>query len=324
MHRLFVFCFLLIGFSRPLLAFPAKLDDHGPDGEFCTRTCYPGFADCQSGVGDSNAIVQTEPPSDTELHKERLAIVGATLLGSMAAIHVYQQNGWWKDNRQPFHFQEDLIYGLNVDKIGHFYTSAQLGFTISRSLEWANVPEVPALWFGSAGALLFQTYVEAEDGFSTWGFDRVDYAADVAGAAWPIARYYAPFLQNVNVKLSYHPSPMLGSTGGTGFRGQQHLMFDDYEGQTYWMSLRVHNLLPESLQRYWPEFLCIALGYAARNVDLENPYRVFFLAFDVDMTEVIPPRTSFLKSLAQVLNFMHMPLPAVRILPGAIWYGLYF
>ena len=48
------------------------------------------------------------------------------MAGGMTAIHVYQQNGWWADNRAPFHVQEDLTYGLWVDKIGHFYGASVL------------------------------------------------------------------------------------------------------------------------------------------------------------------------------------------------------
>ncbi len=261
---------------------------------------------------------------DSTINYSRLGIVSGTLLASMVVIHIYQQNGWWKDNRAPFHFQEDLVYGLSVDKIGHFYGAYLLEFVISKCVSWANVSDQSALWLGSAGGLLFQTYVEVEDGFSTWGFDRVDFASDVAGAVWPIGRYYLPYLRNLDLKLWYHPSPLLGNPGGSGFKGQKHLMIDDYEGQTFWFSVKVHNILPQSIQSYWPDFLCLALGYGARDIAKPNPYRVYYLALDYDMTKIIPPATSFLKTLGESLNFIHLPSPAVRISPTTIWYGLYF
>lgn len=242
----------------------------------------------------------------------------------MAAIHLYQQQGWWADNRAPFHFEEDLDYGLWVDKIGHFYGTTVWSYSIRKTLEWANVPERASLWWGSGGALLFQTFLEVEDGFSTWGFDRVDFAFDVLGAAWPIAQYYVPELQSFNLKLSYHPSPLLGTAGGEGFEGQKHLVFDDYEGQTFWLSVRVHDFLPEGAKSVWPDFLCLAVGYGARDITGANPTPVVFIAPDLDMTRIIPANTSFLKTLGEALNFIHMPLPAVQISPGAIWYGIYF
>src|SRR5437879_9571678 len=121
------------------------------------------FRTVENPAPDSTQIPVLNPDS---IRYGRLALVGGTLLSSMAAIHIYQQTGWWKDNRAPFHFQEDLVYGLSVDKIGHFYGAYLLGFVIGKSLEWANVPERTAIYAGSGGSLLFQTYVEIEDGFS--------------------------------------------------------------------------------------------------------------------------------------------------------------
>src|SRR5437867_3562575 len=243
------------------------------------------FRTVENTAPDSTQIPVFNPDS---IRYGRLALVGGTLLSSMAAIHIYQQSGWWKDNRAPFHFQEDLVYGRSVDKIGHFYGAYLMSFVIQKSVEWANVPEEKSLWIGSAGGLLFQTYVEVEDGFSAWGFDRVDFASDVAGAAWPIGRYYVPYFRNFDLKLSYHPSSLLGSAAGSGFRGQQHFLIDDYEGQTLWLSIKIHGLLPESMRSFWPSFLCVAIGYGARHVAGPDSYPVYFLAPDLDMTKIIP------------------------------------
>jgi hypothetical protein len=289
-----------------------------------TRLFYEGLAGGSPLRADSLVPSPHASSPDSGINHGRLAIVGGTLLGSIVAIHLYQQSGWWKDNRTPFHFQEDLVYGLSVDKVGHFYGASLLAYLIDRSVRWANVPDETALWYGSGGALLFQTYVEIEDGFSAWGFDRVDFASDVAGAAWPIGRYYLPALRAVDLKLSYHPSDLLGNPGGIGFKGQKHLVIDDYEGQTFWLSFRIHDLAPEPVRRVWPEFLCLALGYGAREVAGPDPYRVYFLALDLDMTRIIPRESALLKSLGELLNFIHFPLPAVQFSRSTIWYGLYF
>jgi hypothetical protein len=257
---------------------------------------------------------------------DRLAIVGGLLAGAMVSIHIYQQNGWWADNRRSFHFQEDLTYGRSVDKIGHFYGASLMTFAVKNAVEWANVNERDALWMGAGASLLFQTYVEIEDGFSTWGFDRVDFAADVAGAAWPLAQYHFPLLQNIDLKMSYLPSDLIHNSGGAGFKGQKHLMMDDYEGQTFWLSLKINNALPAETEKYWPDFLNLAVGYGARDIAATStePYSVVFVALDYDMTKIIPQSSPFLRTLSQTLNFIHFPAPAVRIAPSAVWYGLYF
>ncbi|TAK63264.1 MAG: DUF2279 domain-containing protein [Bacteroidetes bacterium] len=265
-------------------------------------------------------------PSKEEIDYTKLSIVGGALLGGMATIHIYQQNGWWKDNRTSFHFQEDLGYSLGVDKIGHFHGAAGMTYVISRSLEWANIPEEQAWWYGAGGSLLFQTFLEVEDGFSTWGFDRVDFAVDVAGAFWPVARRHFPVLNTVELKFSYHPSDLLNRPGGAGFQGQQHLVMDDYEGQTFWLSTRFNTILPKPIDTILPDFLSLAIGYGARDIvgTSSSPYRVWFVAFDLDMTKILPQDIPFFKIAGEVLNHFHMPMPAVQVSPNAIWYGLYF
>jgi len=254
----------------------------------------------------------------------RVAVVAGGLGGTIAAIHFYQQSGWWKDNRTSFHFQEDLKYGLNVDKMGHMYGGIAAAYVFRKSFQWTGMNETQSLWYGSGASLLFQTYVEMEDGFSTWGFDRVDWASDLAGAALPVAQHYWPPLREFAMKFSYHKSNLIDEPGGSGFKGQKHIMFDDYEGQTIWFSFNVRSMLPSGVESVWPAWLWLCFGYGARDIASTNPYRVYFLSFDLDMTKIIPQDSAFLRTLSECLNFFHLPLPAVRIKPGVIWYGMYF
>jgi hypothetical protein len=314
-------CFLLF---TTVIIFPSYAGTYRSSTDQSIRLFYPALVHGYRTAGrDSNSLEDNSPP--VSVNTTKLLLVSGTLLASMVVIHVYQQNGWWKDNRSSFHFREDLKYGLHVDKIGHFWGAAVLTEVISLSLRWADMKEEPALLCGAGGSLLFQTYVEVQDGFSTWGFDRVDFLSDVAGAAWPIARYYIPPLQNVDFKFSYLPSPLIHQPGGAGFRGQQHLIMDDYEGQTFWLSLNLNDVLPKTIEPYWPDFLRLAIGYGARDIATQdNAYRVYFLALDYDMSKIIPSSTSFLRSVNKILNYIHLPAPAVQLFPTTIWYGLYF
>ena len=291
--------------------------------ELSVKMFYSDLSLLHRARPDSFEIQNTPLPPKTGVNYGRLTFIGGTLLGVMVVTHLYQQSGWWKDNRRPFHFEEDLTYALNYDKVSHLYASSFLTFLFSKSFEWANFSESSALLMGAGGSVLFQTYVELEDGFSTWGFDRVDYAANVVGAVWPLVRYHIPSLQNYDLKFSYLPSKNFNRPGD--FPGQRHLFFDDYEGQTNWLSVKVNNLLPKVAEPYWPDFLCVAFGFAGRGFfESEPPYRVYLVGLDFDMTEIIPQNTWFLKTLGEALNFIRFPAPAVRFSPNTIWYGLYF
>ncbi len=271
--------------------------------------------------GNDSLSVQEEG-----VNKTRLYIVGGAMAASMIGIHLYQESGWWKYNRAPFHFREDLTYGRSVDKIGHFYGTTLWAYSLRKVLDWANVPERAALYYGSAGAFLFQTFVEVEDGFSAWGFDRVDFLADLGGALWPIAREHSDFLRSFDLKMSYKPTALLNQPGGGGFAGQKHLLMDDYEGQTFWLSVNPPQIFGEGTLSFWPGFLNLAVGYGARNVSgvSGSPYSVVYLGFDYDMKKIIPQTSAFLVTLSEVLNFIHFPAPAVRISPTAVLYGVYY
>ncbi len=277
-----------------------------------------------AGIGEASLPQEQALADSHAINKTRLAIVGGTLLTVAVAVQVYQANGWWRDNRRSFHFQEDLKYGLGIDKIGHFYGATMGTFIFSKSFQWANLSEASSLWWGAGASAFFQTYVEVQDGFSTWGFDRVDFAADIAGAFYPVVQYHVPFLRNFNIKGSYWPSKLINEPGGIGFKGQKHILFDDYEGQTAWLSINVHNLLPGNAKAVWPDWLLIAGGYGVRDVAGTNPYRVYFVGLDLDMTRIIPQDTAFLRTLSESLNFFRLPLPAIQVSPRTIVYGLYF
>jgi hypothetical protein len=253
----------------------------------------------------------------------RLAILGGGLL-TVGVIHqFYVQNSWWKGYRGSFHFREDLRYARNVDKVGHFYAGMLTSYLGGKAMVWSGFREEKALWYGAGLGTLFELYVEIQDGFSTlWGFDRVDFAADVAGAMFPVAKYYIPFLQNVDMKFSYLPSNAEPPRSGL-FQNEKRLVVDDYEGQRFWLSFNVDNFLPSSLRSVWPDFLRIALGLGVRNLQSGNGELEWYLALDYDVTK-LPGDSGFLKALKEGLNFVHLPSPAIRFSPSVIFYGLYF
>src|SRR5512140_1138178 len=170
-------------------------------------------------------------------------------------------------------------------------------FVFSRSLLWANVEREPALIWGAAGSSLFQTYIEIEDGFSAyWGFDRVDFAADLLGAWYPVVQEYVPFLQNLNMKFSYLPK---NQGEPSSIPGQVYTVFDDYEGQTFWLSLNVKNVLPKAVGEFWPSWLALAVGMSVRDNSSPDRYLVWYLAPDLDMRHIIPRSTGFLTTLGE-------------------------
>jgi hypothetical protein len=238
---------------------------------------------------------------------------------------VYQLNAWWKDQRGPFHIVEDGSYALNVDKAGHYLGGAFAAFLGKKSLELSGVSrDGAAIWGGVMGAM-FELYIEFEDGFARdWGFSPGDAIGDLIGAGWTVGQHFIPYLEYFQPKFTYYPSKKMRAGLHNGN------FSDDYEGQSMWMGIHVHGLLPDAWKAWWPEWLGIAVGVSIRNMDdwtgpqRHSPERNILLALDYDFTKIIPGDSWWMRSFKEGLNFLHFPSPAIRISPGYIAYGLYW
>ncbi|MDI6778949.1 MAG: hypothetical protein QME25_01955 [Bacteroidota bacterium] len=270
---------------------------------------------------DSTQSLEIRPKSsEHQLNLTRFGIVTTSVIGVGAAVHIYQYNSWWKNYRRPFHFQEDLIYSRSVDKVGHVWGAAFSSFVIARSYEWTGLSKPQSMWIGAVGGSLFQLFVEFQDGFSQWGFDRVDAAADIAGGFYPLLQYYVPELNSLNIKASYYPR-QLGKVGN--IPGQKHVLIDDYEGQTFWLSFDTSPLLTDDLD--FLKYFGVAVGYSVRDLhDYSNQYGILLVALDYNFKKIIPQDSDFLKALSEGLNYFKFPSPAIQISPKLIMFGLYF
>ncbi len=252
----------------------------------------------------------------------RLAVVGGVIGGVGFAVNEFMRNAWWSDQRGPFHYQEALIYARNLDKLGHVYAGYLASFIFYRMINWTGYSESRALWYGATLGLLFQTYVEIQDGFSTrWGFERYDVIGDFAGAALFVARYYVRPLQYFQMKFGYYPSDRLINRGFGDNRTAVESWIDDYEGHTYWIAFRAGNLANDFLNApRWLRLVNIAAGWSLGDY---REYTEFYLALDLNFEE-LPGSNWFLRRLWEGLDLIKFPSPGIRIRPGMVVYGLYF
>ena len=166
---------------------------------------------------------------------------------------------------------------------------------------------------------MYQTYVEIEDGYgSSWGFSPTDMYANVAGASYFLAQQYIPFLQNFRTKWIYTPAAWIGEHA----RLEGMTFIDDYSSSTFFLSCKVVNLLPESMQSSWPRWLGVALGYAARGIDTPYSDAKVVVALDYDLPELLPDfRQTVGGSLGDVLNWAKQTLNYIKLPSPAIEFG---
>ena len=94
----------------------------------------------------------------------------------------------------------------------------------------------------------------------------------------------------------------------------------DYNGQTYWLSFNIQSFTKDN---FVPKWLNLAIGHggegmfygkkeeAIANGVIQNPYRQFYLSFDVDLTK-ISTKSHFLKTLFSVINTIKIPAPTLQ------------
>jgi len=239
----------------------------------------------------------------------KVGAITAVTAGAFVWLHNYQSNAWWKDQRGNFHFAEDWDYALSADKLGHFFDGAFVQTLYQGAFEWAGFKKTTAMWIGAGFSIAYMTDIEIEDGFATtWGFSPGDQIFNVAGALYPVAQHYWDPLKNFNVKWSYYPSEDLIIGNKTG------VFLDDYNGQTFWITSDIHNMLPKNAKKYWPEIIDIIFGYSVDYyTDFNKRYQNWYFGIDLNWEKIIPGNSAFMLWFKNVINhFRFFPLPVIR------------
>ena len=258
------------------------------------------------------------PRLNTEIKPVTAAIVGGVYIGAIVFLHIHQQHAWWSGNRSNFHFEEDWVSAMQVDKAGHAYGGYITSYVMSEGLMASGLSWSDATLWGSIFGLAYQTYVETEDGFAKqWGFSPSDWYFDALGPLFFLAQHHVPALQNITPKWQYIPSEWTGEP----VINRPRTFIDDYNSSTFWWSLNVDNILPPDLKKYWIPWLNIAVGYGADAVDVKaDPNgppdqlseRRFVIGLDYNLVKLLPGGGWFWNWLRQSLNFLKLPSPAIE------------
>lgn len=260
-------------------------------------------------------------PSDTLNTSRRIAVViTETSLASLTLIGLNQL--WYADfQRSKFKTIDDADEWLQMDKLGHVFSSYQLGKIGANTLHWAGVSKDNQLIYGATLGLGFLTAVEIFDGYSAeWGFSWSDMLANGLGTSLYVGQELLWDEQRISMKYSFHQTSYANQRSdklGDGFLEE---LLKDYNGQTYWLSANVHSFFKES---NIPKWLNIAFGYSAEgmltgkneNVDNflinQNRRRQFYLSLDVDLSR-IQTNSRVLRTVFDVLNVIKVPFPAIE------------
>ena len=283
-----------------------------------------------------NSIDNFLKPSDT-LNKKRLKTLVISEAAIVTATLVGLNQVWYADYpRSEFHFINDNAEWLQMDKVGHVFSSYHLGSLGANSLKWAGASRKSQLIYGSTLGLGFLTVVEIFDGYSAnWGASVGDVAANVGGTALYVSQELLWKEQRIVPKFSFHTTPYASARPNVLGSSLPEQILKDYNGQTYWLSANIHSFAKSSSI---PKWLNIAFGYGAEGMITGNDefvntiflpeskrYRQFYLSFDLDLTK-IKTKSHFVKTILTVFNSIKIPAPTFEIKGsgGTKFHLLYF
>ncbi len=245
----------------------------------------------------------------TQIDVGKALLYGGVYSAAVGAAQIYQYQAFWAD-RGSFRIIDDGDYEFGADKGGHMFSGYFMSKLSTDVLLTAGMSEDLATIGGGLMGLGYQFFVEVQDGYGRlWGFSPSDMLANTLGAGLHIAQRYVPGMKYVKMKASFYPAEWIGEKT----RKDAASVIDDYSAWTWWLSLDVHGILPEEAKPYWPSWLNLSFGYAARNLEWTGEEsRRYIISLDYDLEKILPDGAPFWNWLRQYLNVLKLPAPAIE------------
>ncbi|MEM6767469.1 MAG: DUF2279 domain-containing protein [Bacteroidota bacterium] len=283
----------------------------------------PTFHD-QAGFHPQHTLYLNAHTPDSEREKW----VNRITLGGYSVAALYLGTSWYANEELGhFRFFDDANEWKQMDKVGHAFGGYHASRWMIDLYKWSGLPKEQAIWRGSLFGFAAMSSIEVLDGFAKkWGASWTDVGANLIGSGLAAGNELLWHEQRLQLKVSYIQSPFVGQETYEDLFGNSYAQWflKDYNGQTLWLSVRVHSFLPEgSFKRHYPRWLNLAVGYGAEGliggygeeeweVIRQREYRQFYLALDIDLTN-IQTNSGFLNTLFSIIGMVRIPGPALQL-----------
>ncbi len=283
---------------------------------FCCLTTFLLFS--TSGVAQNDTLhidtARAQRPNYALL-RGIFAGQSALYVGSIYGL----SKSWYKNPLTNFRVQDDTHEWLQMDKVGHVYTSYQIARHTAALYKTTGISKKQMLIYGAISGIIFQTPIEILDGFSPdYGFSPGDMIANISGSAIFLSQIAFWDEIRIQPKFSFHYTSLAQVRPELLGRSYSERWLKDYNGQTYWFSGSPKSFFKGS---NWPAWLCFSVGYgienmvrAEKNASIEmgyRPYRQYYLSVDIDFTK-IKTRNKFVRTLGFLVNSLKIPAPALQ------------
>ena len=282
----------------------------------------------------ANRNIKAFVPVEYSYNKKRVKTVAVSNVALYGVGMIGLYSTWYKDYPQSkFHFFNDNMEWLQIDKIGHAYSAYAESKASMELWRWTGISRKKRILIGGFSGAAYQTVIETLDGFSAdWGWSWGDFAANVAGSGLLVAQEFAWDEQRIQFKFSFHKKnyndKSLNARSNEIFGGSEPQRFlKDYNGQTYWLSTTLKPFFPHSKLPAW---LQISVGTGAEglfggreNLDRDrlgnivflrqdvDRYRQWYFAPDIDLSKIKTKKKGVRLAL-NILNIFKFPTPSLE------------
>jgi len=258
--------------------------------------------------------------TDSLCNCQKTVPLGTVAFGTMSLVALNET--WYKDYpRSGFHLFNDGNEWLQMDKVGHAFSSYQLNQFFFNQYQRTGYDSKTSLKNASISALSYMTTIEIMDGFSKqWGFSWWDMTSNITGSLMHIAQQKKWGEQKIKMKFSYHETPFANYNSSQLGNNFQQRVLKDYNGQTYWLSF--NSTLLFNKNNTFRDVLSLSIGYSATemthaktNNSIVNNFhrqREFLFSFDADLNRVKWKRKG-LQKVMKIFNVIKVPLPTMKI-----------
>ncbi len=257
--------------------------------------------------------------------KKKLLLTAVSYTGSMIALNELWYKGY---ERTPFHLFNDNAEWKQMDKFGHSFTSYHLTQTGYDWFVQAGYTKKKSLILGSVFSFSLMAPIEWLDGYSAaYGASIGDLGANLSGSLLFILNESVSKPGLFNFKYSFLPSNYAQYRPNALGRNFYEQWLKDYNGQSYWVSIDLHQLSSNI-----PEWLNLAIGYGADEMvyarDRSNvtngfyAFRQFYIALDPDISS-IHSNKKWVNYLISFVNTLHIPAPAIEFNKNSTQFWLF-
>lgn len=252
---------------------------------------------------------------------------------------IYLNQAWYQQyNTGKFHFFNDNDEWMQMDKIGHAYTTYQTGRLMIDAMNWAGYTKKNQLLIGGLSGFYYLLAIEVMDGYSKgWGFSWGDVAANAFGSGTAIAQNLIWNEQRIQLKFSFKPTQYAYYNPNLLGKNLSEEILKDYNGQTYWLSINPSSFI--KTENKFPKWLNVAFGYGADGMigartnplnlmDKQgNPiqfkrYTQYYISLDVDLAR-IKTKSKIVNSIFKCVNSLKIPFPNVEFSEGNLKFNPY-